>query len=107
MYIQIETFMYAIMSQKKQSAKHQTVMLLRIRENSNSSQEVKLQVKFQVKKTPPWLETPIPRHSTGIMLIDIHKQAIEKYQQVKFKRQAEEQKQREAPWDFVYTLLHI
>ena len=52
MYIQIETFMYAIMSQKKQSAKHQTVMLLRIRENSNSSQEVKLQVKFQVKKTP-------------------------------------------------------
>ena len=52
MYIQIETFMYTIMSQKKQSAKHQTVMLLRIHENSNSSQEVKLQVKFQVKKTP-------------------------------------------------------
>ena len=52
MYIKIETFMYAITSQKKQSAKHQTVMLLRIRENSNSSQEVKLQVKFQEKKTP-------------------------------------------------------
>ena len=31
------------------------------------------------------------------MLIDIHKQAIEKYRQIKFKRQAEEQKQREAP----------
>ena len=45
--------MSAITSQKKQSAKHQTVMLLCIRENSNySSQEVKLQVKFQVKKTP-------------------------------------------------------
>ena len=41
------------------------------------------------------------------MLIDIQKQAIEKYRQVKFKRQAEEQKQREVPWDFVYTLLHI
>ena len=52
MYIQMETFMYVIMSQKKQSVKHQTVMLLRIPENSNSSQEVKLQVKFQVKKTP-------------------------------------------------------
>ena len=52
MYIQIETFLYAIMSQKKQSAQHQTVILLRIRENSNSSQEVKLQVKFQEKKTP-------------------------------------------------------
>ena len=42
--------MYAITSQKKQSAKHQTVMLLHIRENSNSSQGVKLQLKFQVKK---------------------------------------------------------
>ena len=52
MYIKIETFMYAMMSQKKQSAKHQTVMLLRIHENSISSQGVKLQVKFQVKETP-------------------------------------------------------
>ena len=52
MYIKIETFMSAITSQKKQSAKRQTVMLLCIHENSNSSQEVKLQVKFQVKKTP-------------------------------------------------------
>ena len=51
MYIKIETFMYAMMSQKKQSA-NQTVMLLRIHENSISSQGVKLQVKFQVKKTP-------------------------------------------------------
>ena len=41
------------------------------------------------------------------MLIDIHKQAIEKYRQVKFERQAEEQKQRKAPRDFVYTPLHI
>ena len=57
MYIQIETFMYAIMSQKKQSAKHQTVMPLRICENSNSSQEVKLQVKFQVKKHPLTVDT--------------------------------------------------
>ena len=55
MYTKIETFMYAMTSQKKQSAKHQTVMLLRIRENSNSSQEVKLQVKFQVKKNTLWL----------------------------------------------------
>lgn len=47
--------MYAMMSQKKQSAKHQTVMLLRIHENSISSQGVKLQVKFQVKKRP-WAE---------------------------------------------------
>ena len=53
----METFMYAIMSQKKQSAKHQTVMLLRIPENSNSSQEVKLQVKFQVKKHPLTVDT--------------------------------------------------
>ena len=44
--------MSAITSQKKQSAKRQTVMLLCIHENSNSNQEVKLQVKFQVKKTP-------------------------------------------------------
>ena len=38
------------------------------------------------------------RHSTVIMLMDIHKQAIEKrnYWQVEFERQAEEQKQREA-----------
>ena len=49
--------MYAITSQRKQSAKHQTVMLLRIRENSNSSQEVKLQVKFQVKKHPLTVDT--------------------------------------------------
>ena len=48
--------MSVITSQKKQSAKHQTVMLLRIRENSNSSQEVKLQVKFQVKKHPPTVD---------------------------------------------------
>ena len=48
MYIKIETFMCAMTSQKKQSAKHQTVMPLRIHENSNSSQGVKLQVKFQV-----------------------------------------------------------
>ena len=41
------------------------------------------------------------------MLIDIHKQAIKKYPQIKFERQAEEQKQREAPWDFVYTRLRI
>ena len=41
------------------------------------------------------------------MLIDIHKQAIKKYQQIKFERQAEEQKQWEAPWDFVYTPLRI
>jgi len=31
------------------------------------------------------------------MLIDIHKQAIEKYQQIKFERQAEEQNQQDAP----------
>ena len=37
------------------------------------------------------------RHSTVIMLMDVHKQAIEKRNwQVEFKRQAEEQKQREA-----------
>ena len=37
------------------------------------------------------------RHSTVIMPIDIHKQAIEKRNwQVEFERQAEEQKQREA-----------
>ena len=37
------------------------------------------------------------RHSTVIMLMDIHEQAIEKRNwQVEFERQAEEQKQREA-----------
>ena len=36
-------------------------------------------------------------HSTAIMLMDIHKQAIAKNWQVEFKRQAEEQKQQEVP----------
>ena len=39
--------------------------------------------------------------------MDILKQAIAKNWQVEFKRQAEEQKQQEAPWDFVYTPSHI
>ena len=37
--------------------------------------------------------------------MDIHKKAIEKNQQVEFQEQ--EQKQREAPYEFVYTLLRI
>ena len=44
------------------------------------------------------------RHSTVIMLMDIHKQAIEKRNwQVEFERQAEEQSNEKQPWDFVYT----
>ena len=34
--------------------------------------------------------------------MDIHKQAIAKNWQVEFKRQAEEQKQQEVPWDFTH-----
>ena len=53
MYIQIETFMCAITSHKKQRAKYQTEILLRSAKlNSNSSQEVKLQEKFPAKKVP-------------------------------------------------------
>ena len=71
----------------------------------NSGQKVKLQVKFPVKKNQPdcrhrWLDM----YSTAIMLMDILKQAIAKNWQVEFKRPAKEQKQWEAPWDFVYTL---
>ena len=36
------------------------------------------------------------------MLMDIPKQAIAKNWQVEFKRQAEEQKQQEVPWDFTH-----
>ena len=44
------------------------------------------------------------RHSTVIMLVDIHKQAIEKRNwQVEFERHAEEQSNEKQPWDFVYT----
>ena len=58
MYIQIETFMQAITSHKKQGAKYQTQMLSYrellhngfYHENSNSSQEVKLQAKLPAKK---------------------------------------------------------
>ena len=58
MYIQIETFMQAITSHKKQGAKHQTQMLSYwellhngfYHENSNFSQEVKLQAKLPAKK---------------------------------------------------------
>ena len=43
------------------------------------------------------------RHSTAIMLMGVHKQAVEKNRQVEFERQAKEQKQQ----DFVYTPLRI
>ena len=39
--------------------------------------------------------------------MDIHKLALAKNGQVEFERQAEEQKQREALWDFVYSLSRI
>ena len=85
-YIQIETFISAITSHEKQRAK-----------NSNSSQEVKLQVKFPAKRNTLKLQTPIIRHSTAIMPMVIHKQAIEKITASKTR------KQQEAPRDFVYT----
>ena len=49
MYIQIKTFISAITSHEKQRVKYQTEMLS-YRKNSNSSQEVKLQVKFPAEK---------------------------------------------------------
>ena len=59
MYIQIGTFMYAIMSHKKRRVKYQTEMLSRTRhrKNSNSGKEVKLQAelitsKVSSEKTP-------------------------------------------------------
>ena len=67
------------------------------RENSNSSQEVKLQAKLPAKKNILRLQTQIIRHSTAIMPMDIHKQAIEKIPTSKILTQ------QEAPWDFVYT----
>ena len=71
MYIQIETFMYAITSHKKQRAKYQTEMLSRI-----AKQQFRYKQCFQQKK--PWLETLMTRNPTAIMPIDIRKQAIEK-----------------------------
>ena len=47
-------------------------------QNGNSGQEVKLQVKFQVKKDPGQRGL-----SSSIMLMDSHKQASEKIQQDK------------------------
>ena len=84
MYIQIETFMYAITSHKKAKGKisNWDAFTCTYHKNSNSGQEVKLQAelitsKVSSKKTP-WLWTPMSRHSTAIMLMGIHKQAIEK-----------------------------
>ena len=53
----------------------------------------------------PWLQTPMTRNSTAIMPVDIHKQAIKtkKIGKLNLKDKLSEQKQREAPWDFVYT----
>ena len=53
-----------------------------IRENSNSSQEVKLQVKFP--KNTLRLYTLINRHSTAIMPMNIHNRQSKKYRQVRF-----------------------
>ena len=82
------------MSHKKRRAKYQTIAY---RENNSSGQEVKLQVKFQVKKHPLTLDTD--NQTFNWDNADRHSQteAIKKYRQIKFERQAEEQKQREAP----------
>ena len=65
--------------------------------NSNSKQEVKLQAKLPAQKNILRLSTQIIRHSTAMMPMDIHKQAIEKILTRKIL------KQQEAPWDLVYT----
>ena len=63
------------MSHKKQRAKYQTIAY---RENNSSDQEVKLQVKFPVKKTPNTQLTLMTSNSTRIKPMDIYKQEIEK-----------------------------
>ena len=65
---------------------------------------IQVQAMFLAEKTP-WLQTPMTRNSTAIMPMDIHKQAIEtkKIGKLNLKDKLSEQKQREAPWDFVYT----
>ena len=81
-YIQIETFMYAISSHKKRRAKYQTEMLSWI-----AKQQFRCKQCFQQKA--PWPYTRVTRNSTAIMLMDIHKQAIEKKKwEVKLERQA-------------------
>ena len=64
-----------IMSHKKRRAKYQTIAY---RENNSSDQEVKLQVKFPVKKTPNTQLTLMTSNSTRIKAMDIYKQEIEK-----------------------------
>ena len=91
MYSQIENFYVCSYVSKKRRLPE---MLSRIGKIAN---QVKLQVKFPVKKNTLTVVTN-ERHSTVIMPMDVHKQAIEKRNwQVEFERQAEEQKQREAP----------
>ena len=65
----------SIMSHKKRRAKYQTIAY---RENNSSDQEVKLQVKFPVKKTPNTQLTLMTSNSTRIKPMDIYKQEIEK-----------------------------
>ena len=52
MYIQIKTFMYAVTSHKMERAKYHTE-----KPNSNSGQEVQLQVKLPVKKKTLTVDT--------------------------------------------------
>ena len=57
--------------------------------NSNSKQEVKLQAKLPAQKNILRLSTQIIRHSTAMMPMDIHKQAIEKILTRKILKQQE------------------
>ena len=50
MYIQIETFISAVTSHKKAEGEISKGDAIAYRKNNNSSQEVKLQVKFPAKK---------------------------------------------------------
>ena len=52
MSIQIETFMHAITSHKKQRAKYQTEMLLRIAKTAILVRSSNYKYSFQLKKTP-------------------------------------------------------
>ena len=82
MYIEIETFMYAITSHEKRRAKYQTEMLARI-----VKQQFRYKQCFQRNNTLT-VDTD-DRNSTAIMPMVIHKQAIEKKsRQVEFERQA-------------------
>ena len=100
MHTQIETFMYAITL--KGEISNWNAIVYRKTEQFRSKGQNTSKVSSK-KKNPDCRHRWPDMYSTAITLMDILKQAIAKNWLVEFKRQAKEQKQREAPRDFVYT----